>query len=138
MTEDPKWRIPSAASTSLHDDGAADVWAYDEGHGCVVRPQTTPPRMIPEVNLDEAAGKIDEADQRMLVANGIYQVMSSDSKMSEEKPGGQEVVVPSMEEVLAEEQAAEARWNEVRTKHGLPFVVEQELEGPKTRRNSQQ
>lgn len=142
MTEDPKWRIPSAASTTLHDDGAADVWAYDAGHGCVVRPQTAPPRMMPEVNLDEAVGKIDEVDKRMLVANGIYTVLSSDTAMSEERPGGHEVIIPSMEEVLAEEreaEEAEKEWNEIRTRHGYPFVVEgEQSENVRRRRRSQQ
>lgn len=105
--DDPKWRIPGSQSTNDFGTAEAAVWRYDPNHDCLVRPQTAPPVMtMPPVNLEDAAGGIDEIDKAMLIRNGIFTVISHDSTMSRETPGGHEVVLPSVEEIIGE------MWNE--------------------------
>lgn len=81
---------------------ADEAWIYNAGHGTLVRPKRAALSILPEVNLDAAEGTMTEEDKRALAGNGIFKVLSQDSALSSEHPGGHEVVMPHIPDIIME------------------------------------
>lgn len=81
---------------------ADEAWIYNAAHGTLVRPKRAPPSPLPDVNLDAAEGTMTEEEKRALAGNGIFRVLSQDSALSSEHPGGHEVVMPMIPDIIME------------------------------------
>lgn len=81
---------------------ADEAWIYNAAHGTLVRPKRAPPSTLPDVNLGAAEGTMTEEEKRALAGNGIFKVLSQDSALSSEHPGGHEVVMPNIPDIIME------------------------------------
>lgn len=79
---------------------ADEAWIYNAAHGTLVRPKRAAPSTLPKLNLDAAEGTMTEEEKRALAGNGIFKVLSQDSALSSEHPGGHEVVMPNIPDII--------------------------------------
>ena len=81
---------------------ADEAWIYNAAHGTLVRPKRAPSSTLPDVNLDAAEGTMTEEEKRALEESGIFKVLSQDSALSSEHPGGHEFVMPNIPDIIIE------------------------------------
>ena len=79
-----------------------EAWIYNAAHGTLVRPKRAPSSTLPDVNFDAMEGTMTEEEKRALVENGIFKVLSQDSALSSEHPGGHEFVMPNIPDIIIE------------------------------------
>lgn len=101
-----RWWETFGANTSTETEemipAADEAWIYNAAHGTLVRPMRELTKTMPDVNLGEAEGTMTEEDKKALAENGIFKVLSQDSALSSEHPGGHEVVMPNIPVIIME------------------------------------
>lgn len=101
-----RWWGSFGANTSTETEemipAADEAWIYNASHGTLVRPKRELTKTMPDVNLGEAEGTMTEEDKKALAGNGIFKVLSQDSALSSEHPGGHEVVMPNIPDIIME------------------------------------